>query len=240
MNEQIAMFEQWFRVCLFITAVCTTIFPTLWAFSPWHETVVGRLIMIRSIAFALAMDLMLYHLLWGQNPRFKMMHYLLEAIVFGVISIVSVLLTHTMLNRNYFYNRKARKMSENTPEPVLGEAPPSANVWLSNKTYDRLKFLTQIILPGAGTLYVGLALLWGFPEPEKVSGSIVVITTFLGLFLGASTKQYMNTDARFDGTINVSPDPDDENATNLNVQLDPAAIVDKDEVVVKVNKRNLP
>ena len=131
-------------------------------------------------------------------------------------------------------------MSENTPEPVIGDSPPSANTWLSNSVYDKLKFLTQIVLPGIGTLYFTLSGIWHFPNPEEVVGTIVAVTAFLGLFLGASTKQYMNTDARFDGTINVSPDPDDENATNLNVQLDPAAIVDKDEVVVKVNKRNLP
>lgn len=124
--------------------------------------------------------------------------------------------------------------SDNTPEPVIGEAPPTTNVWLSNLWYDRIKFLTQILLPGIGALYVGLALLWGFPEPEKVSGSIVVITTFLGLFLGASSKQYQNSDARFDGAILISPHPEDENASNLNVRLDPAALANKDEVTVRV------
>lgn len=125
-------------------------------------------------------------------------------------------------------------MSENTPDPMVGEAPPSANFWLSNKTYDRLKFLTQILLPGLGTLYVAVALLWGLPEPEKVSGTIVAVTAFLGLFLGASTKQYQNSDARFDGAILISPNPEDENASNLNVRLDPAALANKDEVTVRV------
>ena len=130
-------------------------------------------------------------------------------------------------------------MSENTPDPMVGEAPPSTNVWLSNKTYDRLKFLTQILLPGLGTLYVAVALLWGLPEPEKVSSTIVAVTAFLGLFLGASTKQYQNSDARFDGAIIITPHPEDENASNLNVRLDPQAREYRDEVTVRVEHRDL-
>jgi hypothetical protein len=61
---------------------------------------------------------------------------------------------------------------------------------LSNKWYDRLKFMVQIGIPGAAALYVGLAQWWGWPNEAEVSGSAVVIATFLGLFLRTSSQKY--------------------------------------------------
>lgn len=127
-------------------------------------------------------------------------------------------------------------MTDNLPEePVIGEAPPSANTWLSNVAYDKLKFLAQVLLPGIGTLYFALAGIWGLPAAEQVVGTIVAVDAFLGLFLGASTRQYKNTDARFDGHISVAPD-EGAGVTNMHVSLDPAAVADKDEITVKVNR----
>lgn len=120
-------------------------------------------------------------------------------------------------------------------EPVIGDAPPSANTWLSNGAYDKLKFLAQVLLPGIGTLYFALAGIWGLPAAEQVVGTIVAVDAFLGLFLGASTRQYMGSDARFDGHIAVATD-EEAGVTNLNVKLDPAAVADKDEITVKVNR----
>lgn len=121
-------------------------------------------------------------------------------------------------------------------EPVVGDAPPQANTLLSNKVYDKLKFLAVILLPALGTLYFGLAGIWGLPKAEEVVGTIVVLDAFLGVLLQLSNKSYQNSDARFDGAINVESF-EDEGYSNLNVQLDPAAIADKDEVTVKVNRR---
>lgn len=129
-------------------------------------------------------------------------------------------------------------MSENVPEPVLGDAPPTANTMLSNSVYDKLKFVAQVLLPGLGALYFALSGIWGLPSAEEVVGTIVAVDTFLGLFLVAGTKQYNNSDARFDGQLVLSPGPE-EDTTNLRVQLDPAALSAKDEVTVKVNRDNL-
>lgn len=124
-----------------------------------------------------------------------------------------------------------------TPDPVVGDSPPTANTLLSNNVYDKLKFLTQVLLPGVGALYFALAGIWGLPSAEEVVGTIVAVDAFLGLFLVGATKQYNNTDARFDGAVNISPHPDDpENSSNLHVQLDPASLAEKDEITVKVNR----
>ena len=57
---------------------------------------------------------------------------------------------------------------------------------MSNKTYDILKYIAQIILPAIGTLYFALAGIWGFPYGEQIVGTIAAIDTFLGVILGIS------------------------------------------------------
>lgn len=61
---------------------------------------------------------------------------------------------------------------------------------MSNKVYDALKFICQIILPAMGTLYFALAGIWGFPYGEQIVGTITAIDTFLGVILGISTIDY--------------------------------------------------
>ncbi len=70
---------------------------------------------------------------------------------------------------------------------------------MSNKLYDVLKYIAQIIIPAAGTLYFALAKIWGFPFGEEIVGTFAAIDTFLGAILKISSntyynKQYNNTD----------------------------------------------
>lgn len=61
---------------------------------------------------------------------------------------------------------------------------------MSNKVYDVLKWIAQILLPALGTLYFALAQIWGFPYAEEVVGTISAIDAFLGVLLGISTHKY--------------------------------------------------
>lgn len=61
---------------------------------------------------------------------------------------------------------------------------------LSNKYYDLLKWIALIVFPALGTLYFGLAKIWGLPFGEEIVGTITVIDTFLGALLGVSTNNY--------------------------------------------------
>lgn len=54
---------------------------------------------------------------------------------------------------------------------------------MSNKTYDVLKLIAQILLPALGTLYFALSGIWGLPYGEQVVGTIAAIDTFLGTIL---------------------------------------------------------
>lgn len=61
---------------------------------------------------------------------------------------------------------------------------------MSNKTYDILKYITQIVIPALGTLYFALAGIWGFPYGEQIVGTLTALDTFMGVVLGISSKQY--------------------------------------------------
>lgn len=61
---------------------------------------------------------------------------------------------------------------------------------MSNKTYDTLKYIAQIVLPACGTLYFALAGIWGLPYGEQIVGTITAVDTFLGVLLGISTSNY--------------------------------------------------
>lgn len=61
---------------------------------------------------------------------------------------------------------------------------------MSNKIYDILKWIAQILLPAVATLYFALASIWGFPYAEQIVGTITAIDAFLGVLLGISTARY--------------------------------------------------
>lgn len=61
---------------------------------------------------------------------------------------------------------------------------------LSNKTYEVLKWIAQIVLPALGTLYFALSSIWGLPYGEQVVGTITAVDAFLGTLLGLSTVTY--------------------------------------------------
>ena len=64
---------------------------------------------------------------------------------------------------------------------------------MSNKTYDILVWIAQVVLPAIGTLYAALAMIWGFPYGEEILATIVAVETFLGTVLKISNAQYKKT-----------------------------------------------
>lgn len=65
---------------------------------------------------------------------------------------------------------------------------------MSNKVYDTLKWIAQLLLPALGTLYFALSQIWGFPFGEHIVGTVAAVDTFLGVALGISTVNYNKND----------------------------------------------
>ena len=61
---------------------------------------------------------------------------------------------------------------------------------MTDKMYDALKWVAQILLPAVATLYFAIAQIWGLPYGEEIVGTITAIDAFLGALLGISTYQY--------------------------------------------------
>ena len=61
---------------------------------------------------------------------------------------------------------------------------------MSNKVYDILVWIAQVVLPAIGTLYAALAGIWGLPFGEQIVGTILAVDTFLGAVLKISNSQY--------------------------------------------------
>ena len=76
---------------------------------------------------------------------------------------------------------------------------------MTNKTYDVLKFIAQIVLPGLGTLYFALAGIWGLPYAEQIVGTISAIDAFLGLILRIDSAKYYKAGKDVAGTLVVDP-----------------------------------
>lgn len=61
---------------------------------------------------------------------------------------------------------------------------------MSNKVYDILKFIAQIVLPAIATFYVTIAGIWNLPLGDEISRTVMAIDTLLGAILMISTASY--------------------------------------------------
>lgn len=79
-------------------AVATTAFPVLYSRSPWRDTIVGRALMMHSIAFAIAADTSLFFLIWKTDNIVLLR--LVYSIVFSGVAITNFVLTAVMWRLN--------------------------------------------------------------------------------------------------------------------------------------------
>lgn len=80
-------------------------------------------------------------------------------------------------------------------------------MFMKNKTYNILRDITQIYLPGLGALYFSLSPLWNLPAVAAVVGTVAAVDVFLGVILKASQVMYAGTD-QSDGTAVISTNPE--------------------------------
>ena len=64
---------------------------------------------------------------------------------------------------------------------------------LSNKTYDVLKWVAQILLPAVSVFYLGMAKIWGLPFGDEIVATITALDLLLGMLLGLSNTMYLKS-----------------------------------------------
>jgi imidazoleglycerol phosphate synthase glutamine amidotransferase subunit HisH len=110
---------------------------------------------------------------------------------------------------------------------------------LSNRAYDVLKQVVQIVLPAVGTLYFALSQIWGLPHGEQVVGTVAALSVFLGAVLGLSSLQYNASEDKYDGSLEIKKGNDDR-LFRLNLRDDPDRLEEKNEVLFKVDPDTTP
>lgn len=109
---------------------------------------------------------------------------------------------------------------------------------LSNQLYDTLRGLVELVIPGIGTLYAAIAILWGLPYAEQVVGTAAALSVFGGVLLKVSRSQYKSTEADKDGSIDVFSTDGDTQLGKLSFNVSSEDIAGKNTLVLKVNNLN--
>lgn len=68
-------------------------------------------------------------------------------------------------------------------------------IFKNNKIYDVLKWVVITASPALITLITGLGMLYGF-NSAIITGTISLLTTFVGTLIGISSVQYANAKAK--------------------------------------------
>ena len=61
---------------------------------------------------------------------------------------------------------------------------------MSNKTYDYLKWIAQVFIPAAATLYFAIAEIWQLPYKAEIIGTASAVDAFLGALLQISSNNW--------------------------------------------------
>lgn len=96
--------------------------------------------------------------------------------------------------------KKATAASKDAkPLVEVATTAPKTGLIMKNSTYDKLKFVAQIVLPAVATLWVAISTIWNLPLADQIEGTItaviVFLDTLLGLTLAKASSDYHKGDA---------------------------------------------
>lgn len=118
-------------------------------------------------------------------------------------------------------------------EVVTTNVMPFAG-FLPSKVYDILKWVAQILIPAAGTLYFALDQIWGIFDAERIVGTLTAVDVFLGVVLGVSTMNYNKSGRNVDGDMIVDTSHPDKDVFRMALNGDPSDMVGKRKVTFRV------
>lgn len=104
MTHDIKVLTAWILVCVIIAAIGTTAVPILYSFFPWRSRPIGKLFMLQSVSFALAIDLTVLFFLWPTSNILVL--FWINAAVFTFISTTSISMAVWFVTRMRIYSKK--------------------------------------------------------------------------------------------------------------------------------------
>ena len=116
------------------------------------------------------------------------------------------------------------------------EADSPGTGLLTNRTYDFIRFLVELFLPGLGTLYFALSQIWGFPYGEAVVGSVVAVAVFLGSLVKVSRAKYTPAESVIGGKLVVDETDPEKDTFMFEVDTPLFDLKDGDILNFKVQK----
>lgn len=212
MTRDVDVLTAWLLIVVVIAAISATAVPVLYSRSNWRSRPLGKRFMAQAISFAAALDTTVLFQFW--HPDILVMFWM-ETAIFTVIALST-------------FGMALKVWKLRNPGEV------KIKMLFSNKVYERLKFVVQILLPALSGAYFALGQIWHFPDVEEIVGSIAVITTFLGALLRVSSNTYNNSDAKYDGSFHIEETEDGSQLRLHNVDL--KALDTKNELTFKVNR----
>ena len=69
---------------------------------------------------------------------------------------------------------------------------------MSNKRFDTIRLIGELIVPSLATCYAALGAIWGWPYIEAVVGSAAAVTACIGAIVNGLRKQYKKEDKKED------------------------------------------
>ena len=102
---------------------------------------------------------------------------------------------------------------------------------LSNKWYDRIKWVAQYFLPAFTTLWLAVGKIWSLPYTVEIGATLSAIDIFLGGVLGISSKNYDG-----DGEMVVNTKDPNKDVYSLNLNMPVEDLANKKTITFTVNK----
>ena len=103
---------------------------------------------------------------------------------------------------------------------------------ISNRTYDLLKRIVTLLLPGIATLYAAIGAAWDFPNTEAVVATLAAVATFGGVLMSFSTKSWNESNSKYDGELITAGYDEITGLPDLQLKItnDPREFVDRETI----------
>ena len=63
---------------------------------------------------------------------------------------------------------------------------------MSNRAFDTLRLIGEIIIPAVATFYAAVGSIWGWPYIEGITGTLAAVTVLIGAIVNGLRKAYNN------------------------------------------------